>query len=61
MRALLLVPLLMLAACGSGDDDPGRGGLSGTEASQLNDAAQMLDANSVSANAVSPNDQEQAP
>ena len=54
---LLLAPLL-LAACGQRSDDPGLGGLSHSEASQLNDAAVMLDANSVSANAVTTNAQE---
>jgi len=53
----LLAPLLLLAACGQRADDPGLGGLSHSEASQLNDAAAMLDANSVSANTVT-NDQE---
>jgi hypothetical protein len=54
---LVLTPLLLLSACGQRADDPGLGGLSQSEASQLNDAAAMLDANSVSANAVA-NDQE---
>ena len=57
---LLLTPLVLLAACGQRANDPGLGGLSPSETSQLNDAAAMLDANSVSANAVA-NDQEQAP
>jgi len=57
---LLLAPLLLLAACGQSADDPGLGGVSHSEASQLNDAAAMLDANSVSADAVT-NDQEPAP
>ena len=62
MRALVLMPLLLLlAACGQRADDPGLGGLSPSEASQVNDAAVMLDANSVSSDAVSTNDQEQAP
>ena len=57
----LVTPLLLLAACGQRADDPGLGGLSHSEASQLNDAAAMLDANSVSADAVTTtNDQEQA-
>ena len=55
--AIVLIPLMLLAACGQRADDPGLGGLSHSEASQLNDAAAMLDANSVSANAVT-NDQE---
>ncbi|HEU4959609.1 MAG TPA: hypothetical protein VFT56_04305 [Sphingomonas sp.] len=55
-----MMPLLLLAACGQRADDPGLGGLSHSEASQLNDAAAMLDANSVTADAVTTNDQEQA-
>jgi len=57
-RAALLLAPLLLAACGQRSDDPGLGGLSHSEASQLNDAAVMLDANSVSADAVSTNTQE---
>lgn len=57
MRLLLLTPLVLLAACGQRADDPRLGGLDHSEASQLNDAAAMLDANSVSADAVT-NDQE---
>jgi hypothetical protein len=59
-RAVMLTPLLLLAACGQPADDPGLGGLSHSEASQLNDAAAMLDANSVSVNAVT-NTQEPNP
>jgi len=51
-RALML-PLLLLAGCGSAGGDPG--GASATEASQLNDAAAMLDDNSVSADALQTN------
>jgi hypothetical protein len=54
----MLTPLLLLAACGQPADDPGLGGLSHSEASQLNDAAVMLDANSVSADSVNTNAQE---
>lgn len=43
--------VLLLAACGSGDPTPGS--VSPGEAQQLNDAAEMLDANSVDINAVS--------
>lgn len=58
MRCLILLsPLLLLAACGQ-RSDPGLGGLSHSQASQLNDAASMLDANSVSADAVTNTDQE---
>ena len=49
--AATLAAILLLAACGSNDDAPGS--VSASEAQQLNDAAAMLDANSVNANAVS--------
>ncbi|WP_199857223.1 hypothetical protein [Sphingomonas sp. EC-HK361] len=42
--------LLVAAACSSQPDDPGA--VTPEEAQQLNDAAAMLDANSVDANAV---------
>jgi hypothetical protein len=42
---------LLLAACGPSDD--AHGDVSQSEAQALNDAAAMLDANSVDANAVS--------
>lgn len=42
MRALFLLPLAMLAACGSTDDATG---VSADEAAQLNAAADTLDAN----------------
>lgn len=48
--ARLILPLALLAGCGSPGGDVG--GASATEASQLNDAAAMLDEDSVSANAV---------
>lgn len=51
--ACLILPLVLLAGCGSSGGDPG--GASATEASQLNDAAAMLDDNGVSANAVATN------
>ena len=40
-----LVPLaaLLLAGCGSGDDDPGPGGVTVGEARALDEAAEMLD------------------
>jgi len=46
MRQILPLALLLLAACGSSDPVPG--GVSADEAAALNDAAVMLDANSVS-------------
>ena len=45
-----LAAILLLAACSSGDDAPGA--TSQSEQQALNDAAAMLDANSVDANAV---------
>lgn len=42
MRALLLLPLLMLAACNSTDDTTG---VSADEAGRLNAAAETLDIN----------------
>lgn len=60
MRLIMLTPLLLLAACGQSAGNAGPDGLDRTQASQLNDAAAMLDANSVSANALTP-DQEQTP
>jgi hypothetical protein len=52
MRALALMVVLplALAACGRADDAPG--GVSADEARALNDAAEMQDINSVSADAV---------
>lgn len=55
-RAVLtaaILPLLLLAACGDGALDAS--GATATEASQLNDAAAMLDANSVSSAALDGN------
>ena len=45
MRLLLALPLL-LAACSS-DPDPQPGGLTTDDQQQLNEAAEMLDANAV--------------
>lgn len=45
---------LFLAACSAQPDTPG--GVTADEARQLNDAAAMLDANSVDANAVTQNE-----
>jgi hypothetical protein len=46
MRMRYLILALLLAACGSPSDD-GVGGVSRSEAEALNDAAEMLDDNSV--------------
>ncbi|WP_343519364.1 hypothetical protein [Sphingomonas sp.] len=42
MRAILLLPLALLAACNSADESTG---VSADEAAQLNAAADMLDIN----------------
>ena len=57
--AIAALPLLLLAACQRGDSAPGA--TSASEEQGLNDAAAMLDANSVDVNAVYFNstDQEQ--
>lgn len=57
---LAALPLLLLAtACTrSGDDDPGA--VTADEAAQLNDAAAMLDANSIDLDAAT-NDTDQTP
>lgn len=49
MRALL--PLLLLAACSAQSDAPG--GITADDQRQLNEAAEMLDANSLAPDAVS--------
>jgi hypothetical protein len=58
MRPIALALVLMLAGCGQRSDDPGLGGVSRSEAAQLNDAAAMLDANSVAPETVANTDQE---
>lgn len=50
----LLAAVLLLSACGGGDSTPGAA--SPAEARALNDAAAMLDANSVDMNAVALNE-----
>ncbi|GAA4767702.1 hypothetical protein GCM10023219_11810 [Stakelama sediminis] len=51
--ALIALPMTLSACGGSGDgSDSAPGGVSADQARTLNDAAAMLDANSVSANAV---------
>ena len=56
MRRLLPL-LLLLAACHR--DDPQPPGLTADDQAQLNDAAAMLDANSVDLNAVTTNEEDQ--
>ncbi len=53
LRLAALLPFALLSACGSADDaDPS--GISAREAQELNEAAAMLDANAVDANALPP-------
>lgn len=59
-RFIIIALGLGVAACGASDDDPGPGGVTVGEARALNEAAAMLDANSVSADAVGAN-QDQTP
>ena len=40
---MLSIPLLALAGCGPGENDPGPGGVTVGEARALDDAAEMLD------------------
>ncbi|OYY89983.1 MAG: hypothetical protein B7Y45_09690 [Sphingomonas sp. 28-66-16] len=56
LMAMIVALPLLLAACGGRDTDSS--GATASEARQLNDAAAMLDDQSVSANAVIANDQE---
>ncbi|TKD50330.1 hypothetical protein [Sphingomonas baiyangensis] len=52
MRFVPLIALALLAACGPGENDPGPGGVTMSEARELNEAAAMLEPDSVSANAL---------
>lgn len=51
-RCAIVALSLLLAACGGGDEEAGPGGLTPAEARELNEAAEMLDANAVSLEAV---------
>lgn len=57
IRTFLPFALLALAACGGTEPVPG--GVSADEAAALNDAAAMLDANSVSADQIANEEAEQ--
>ena len=56
-RLSTLLPALFLAGCQGADSTPGAA--TPAEAAQLNDAAAMLDANSVDINAVTANSMDQ--
>lgn len=59
LLAAAVLALASLAGCSRGDDDPGA--VSPDEAAQLNDAAAMLDANSIDLDAVTSNDTDTQP
>ena len=59
LLAAVVLPLALLACSRGGGDDPGT--VSADEAAQLNDAAAMLDANSIDLNAATANDTDQTP
>ena len=42
-RAIAIALIVMLAACGPGENDPGPGGVTAGEAKALDEAAAMLD------------------
>jgi hypothetical protein len=50
MRLAILIAPILLAACSGGGEQPGA--VTADEARELNEAAEMLDANAVSLNAV---------
>jgi hypothetical protein len=52
MRQFLALAPLLLAACSGTDEASAPGGVTQSEAAALNDAATMLDANSVDGNAL---------
>lgn len=52
MKYAALVPLFLLAACGSGNDAPG--GVTAGEAKALDEAAEMLEARQLSPSAIPP-------
>ena len=56
MRAAFLVAPLLLAACSGGGEQ--LGAVTANEARELNEAAEMLDANAVSLNAVEEDEEE---
>ena len=52
LRLSPLPALALLCACGGGSETADPGGISASEAQDLNDAAAMLDANAIELNAV---------
>lgn len=54
IRKLAWIAVLALAACGSGENDPGPGGVTVGEARALDEAAQMLEERRVPPEALQP-------
>lgn len=55
MRTIpILAALILLAACGKGENAPGPGGVTVGEARALDEAAQMIDARRLPESALSP-------
>lgn len=54
LRLAVVIPLALLGACG-GEEAPQPGGLTASEAQELNEAAEMLDENAIELNAVATN------
>lgn len=50
--AVLLAACLALAACGKGENEPGLGGVTVSEARALDEAAQMLEERNLPADAI---------
>lgn len=58
MKYLVLAPLFLLAACGSGNVAPG--GVTAGEAKALDEAAEMLESRQLSPSAIPPAPREEA-
>lgn len=52
MRTVLLAPLILLAACGPADNEPGAGAVTVGEAKALDEAAEMLEQRRLSSEAL---------
>lgn len=52
MKLIALIPLILLAACGSGSEDPG--GVTAGENKALDEAAEMLEQRQLSPSAIPP-------
>jgi hypothetical protein len=54
MKRTILLAVLMLAACGENDTDPGPGGVTVGEAKALDEAAEMIEARQLLEDALKP-------